>query len=298
MTLRRTLATFLELHIPYGALRAACMAACSVVARLFSKTTSGIHHLHPMAAQGYYFTGDGCRRDGAGMITITGRVDDVINVSGHRVGTAEVEAALASHGACIEAAVVGCALPPCCRTSCCLRRAAPPHALRALQCTAQLCHLHACRAQPGLHRQAVEGSRHKGMQHEQYGTLYLFAGGLRVCMLRFAGARMTSRARHRCICGAARRRGLQRGRAQGPGQDCARADRRLCRARRHTLDPRWNPGRHQHAVREPIDAADKFASPWVCRMWLLNCAQFRSSKFRAAKGPLWPRRAPQHEKCD
>ena len=60
--------------------------------------------------QGYYFTGDGCRRDAHGCYTITGRVDDVINVSGHRVGTAEVEAALASHGACTEAAVVGYAL--------------------------------------------------------------------------------------------------------------------------------------------------------------------------------------------
>ncbi|CAL8467441.1 g6979 [Coccomyxa elongata] len=56
---------------------------------------------------GYYFTGDGCRRDADGFYTITGRVDDVINVSGHRVGTAEVESALASHGACTEAAVVG-----------------------------------------------------------------------------------------------------------------------------------------------------------------------------------------------
>ena len=61
------------------------------------------------ACKGFYFTGDGARRDAHGMVTITGRVDDVINVSGHRVGTAEVEAALASHGACIEAAVVGCA---------------------------------------------------------------------------------------------------------------------------------------------------------------------------------------------
>ena len=59
-------------------------------------------------AQGLYFTGDGCRRDERGYHTITGRVDDVINVSGHRVGTAEVEAALTAHGACIEAAVVGC----------------------------------------------------------------------------------------------------------------------------------------------------------------------------------------------
>ncbi|KAK9835057.1 hypothetical protein WJX81_007577 [Elliptochloris bilobata] len=57
--------------------------------------------------KGLYFTGDGCRRDDRGYYTITGRVDDVINVSGHRVGTAEVEAALAAHGACVEAAVVG-----------------------------------------------------------------------------------------------------------------------------------------------------------------------------------------------
>jgi acyl-CoA synthetase (AMP-forming)/AMP-acid ligase II len=71
---------------------------------------------HPWRVQGFYFTGDGCRRDAGGMITITGRVDDVINVSGHRVGTAEVEAALASHGACIEAAVVGCAR--CCAVAC------------------------------------------------------------------------------------------------------------------------------------------------------------------------------------
>ena len=62
-------------------------------------------------AQGLYFTGDGCRRDERGYYTITGRVDDVINVSGHRVGTAEVEAALSAHGACIEAAVVGWAAP-------------------------------------------------------------------------------------------------------------------------------------------------------------------------------------------
>jgi acyl-coenzyme A synthetase/AMP-(fatty) acid ligase len=60
-----------------------------------------------LGAQGFYFTGDGCKRSADGLYTITGRVDDVINVSGHRVGTAEVEAALASHGACIEAAVVG-----------------------------------------------------------------------------------------------------------------------------------------------------------------------------------------------
>ncbi len=56
---------------------------------------------------GYYFTGDGCRRDEDGYHWITGRVDDVINVSGHRMGTAEVESALVSHPAVAEAAVVG-----------------------------------------------------------------------------------------------------------------------------------------------------------------------------------------------
>ena len=56
---------------------------------------------------GYYFTGDGCRRDADGYYWITGRVDDVINVSGHRMGTAEVESALVANPACAEAAVVG-----------------------------------------------------------------------------------------------------------------------------------------------------------------------------------------------
>jgi len=56
---------------------------------------------------GKYFTGDGCRRDADGYYWITGRVDDVINVSGHRMGTAEVESALVSHDAVSEAAVVG-----------------------------------------------------------------------------------------------------------------------------------------------------------------------------------------------
>jgi acetyl-CoA synthetase len=56
---------------------------------------------------GRYFTGDGCRRDEDGYYWITGRVDDVINVSGHRLGTAEVESALVSHAAVAEAAVVG-----------------------------------------------------------------------------------------------------------------------------------------------------------------------------------------------
>ncbi len=57
--------------------------------------------------KGYYFTGDGCRRDEDGYYWITGRVDDVINVSGHRMGTAEVESALVAHIAVAEAAVVG-----------------------------------------------------------------------------------------------------------------------------------------------------------------------------------------------
>ena len=56
----------------------------------------------------YYFTGDGCRRDEDGYYWITGRVDDVINVSGHRLGTAEVESALVAHEAVAEAAVVPC----------------------------------------------------------------------------------------------------------------------------------------------------------------------------------------------
>ena len=59
------------------------------------------------AYPGLYFTGDGCRRDEDGYYWITGRVDDVINVSGHRVGTAEVESALVAHPLVAEAAVVG-----------------------------------------------------------------------------------------------------------------------------------------------------------------------------------------------
>ncbi|MBB27962.1 MAG: hypothetical protein CME25_03565 [Gemmatimonadetes bacterium] len=57
--------------------------------------------------KGYYFTGDGCRRDEDGYYWITGRVDDVLNVSGHRMGTAEVESALVSHAKVAESAVVG-----------------------------------------------------------------------------------------------------------------------------------------------------------------------------------------------
>ncbi|WP_138464390.1 acetate--CoA ligase [Poseidonocella sp. HB161398] len=57
--------------------------------------------------KGVYFTGDGCRRDADGYYWITGRVDDVLNVSGHRMGTAEVESALVAHAKVAEAAVVG-----------------------------------------------------------------------------------------------------------------------------------------------------------------------------------------------
>jgi acetyl-CoA synthetase len=57
--------------------------------------------------KGYYFTGDGARRDNDGYFWIMGRIDDVLNVSGHRLGTAEVESAIVSHPAVAEAAVVG-----------------------------------------------------------------------------------------------------------------------------------------------------------------------------------------------
>jgi acetyl-CoA synthetase len=65
------------------------------------------HEAYFQMYPGYYFTGDGCRRDEDGYYWITGRVDDVINVSGHRMGTAEVESALVLHEAVAEAAVVG-----------------------------------------------------------------------------------------------------------------------------------------------------------------------------------------------
>ena len=67
---------------------------------LFEKTYFNVH-------KGYYFTGDGARRDKEGNYWITGRIDDVLNVSGHRIGTAEVESALVSHTDVSEAAVVG-----------------------------------------------------------------------------------------------------------------------------------------------------------------------------------------------
>ncbi|MFH2053601.1 MAG: acetate--CoA ligase [bacterium] len=76
-----------------------------------ARTVWGDHHrffeTYFVQYPGYYFTGDGCRRDEDGYYWITGRVDDVINVSGHRLGTAEVESALVAHEAVAEAAVVG-----------------------------------------------------------------------------------------------------------------------------------------------------------------------------------------------
>ncbi len=59
------------------------------------------------AFPGYYFTSDGCNRDADGDYWITGRVDDVLNISGHRIGTAELESAFVSHKSVAEAAVVG-----------------------------------------------------------------------------------------------------------------------------------------------------------------------------------------------
>ena len=65
---------------------------------------------HPPSPR-YYSKGDGCRRDADGHYGITGRIDDVLNVSGHRLGTAEIESALVAHEAVAEAAVVGCPHP-------------------------------------------------------------------------------------------------------------------------------------------------------------------------------------------
>ncbi|MBI2376872.1 MAG: acetate--CoA ligase [Deltaproteobacteria bacterium] len=77
-----------------------------------ARTVWGDHHRFKTTYfsqyPGHYFTGDGCRRDEDGYYWITGRIDDVLNVSGHRLGTAEVESALVAHEAVAEAAVVGC----------------------------------------------------------------------------------------------------------------------------------------------------------------------------------------------
>jgi acetyl-CoA synthetase len=75
------------------------------------RTTYGDHERcktnYFSAYKGYYFTGDGCHRDEHGFYRITGRVDDVLNVSGHRIGTAEVENAINMHAGVVESAVVG-----------------------------------------------------------------------------------------------------------------------------------------------------------------------------------------------
>jgi acetyl-CoA synthetase len=77
-----------------------------------ARTVHGDHqrfiHTYFKTYPGYYFTGDGARRDANGDYWITGRVDDVLNVSGHRMGTAEIESALVLHHDVAEAAVVGC----------------------------------------------------------------------------------------------------------------------------------------------------------------------------------------------
>jgi acetyl-CoA synthetase len=76
-----------------------------------SRTCWGDHErylkTYMTAYPGMYFTGDGCFRDNDGYIWITGRVDDVINVSGHRIGSAEIESALVSHQSVAESAVIG-----------------------------------------------------------------------------------------------------------------------------------------------------------------------------------------------
>ena len=75
------------------------------------RTTHGDHKrckdVYFSTYPGKYFTGDGCKRDADGFYKITGRVDDVINISGHRIGTAEVEDAINTHAAVVESAVVG-----------------------------------------------------------------------------------------------------------------------------------------------------------------------------------------------
>ncbi|MFN8288384.1 MAG: acetate--CoA ligase [Chitinophagales bacterium] len=76
-----------------------------------ARTVYGDHnrfkHTYFSTYAGYYFTGDGCRRDSDGYYRITGRVDDVINVSGHRIGTGEIEDAIDEHQLVVETAVVG-----------------------------------------------------------------------------------------------------------------------------------------------------------------------------------------------
>lgn len=77
------------------------------IARSLYNNHEGFLKTYFSAYPGYYFTGDGAKRNDAGYYTITGRIDDVINVSGHRLGTAELEDAIDSHPHVIESAVVG-----------------------------------------------------------------------------------------------------------------------------------------------------------------------------------------------
>jgi acetyl-CoA synthetase len=93
---------------------------------------------------GYYFTGDGARRDEDGYYWITGRVDDVINIAGHRLGTAEVESALVLHPDVVEAAVVGY-----------------PHAIKGQAIYAYVTVAEGVKTGPALERALIERVRHE-----------------------------------------------------------------------------------------------------------------------------------------
>ncbi len=97
-----------------------------------------------MTYPGNYFTGDGCRRDEDGYYWITGRVDDVINVSGHRLGTAEIESALVAHEKVSEAAVVGY-----------------PHALKGQGIYAYVTLMNGQQPSDGLRKELVQWVRHE-----------------------------------------------------------------------------------------------------------------------------------------
>ncbi len=97
-----------------------------------------------MTYPGNYFTGDGCRRDEDGYYWITGRVDDVINVSGHRLGTAEIESALVAHEKVSEAAVVGY-----------------PHALKGQGIYAYITLMHGQEPSDALRKELVQWVRHE-----------------------------------------------------------------------------------------------------------------------------------------
>ncbi len=97
-----------------------------------------------MAYPGNYFTGDGCRRDEDGYYWITGRVDDVINVSGHRLGTAEIESALVAHEKVSEAAVVGY-----------------PHAIKGQSIYAYITLMHGQMPSEELRKELIQWVRHE-----------------------------------------------------------------------------------------------------------------------------------------